>query len=256
VPLEIQGAGTSYANTAGALEAGRPFAFRTIIGRLEDLQAFRAAWKSSDETTLGRLLGYPSCCTAFFRRVWVEDAMLDTTWPMASASVSASNGTRTVTVGGPPEANILWRWMGVRAVPHLPCRFDCQATVELAHQLVAVGREAGYREEMDWLGEILGWPVEWSALHGIAEVRTPILKVSTRTDATPVAYVVRRPADGYPAEGARGLRFPYRSPPKPRVTESLSFRRGLSQVLQPIESVETSRPGWHATGLADVERER
>jgi 2-polyprenyl-3-methyl-5-hydroxy-6-metoxy-1,4-benzoquinol methylase len=243
LPLEMQGAGTSYANTAVALEAGRPFAFRTVIGRLDDLQAFRAAWKSSDETTLGLLLGYPSCCTTFFRRVWVEDAMVDTTWPMASASAAVTNGTRTVAVAGPPEANILWRWMGVRAVPHLPCRFDCQATVDLARQFLAVGREAGYREEMDWLVEILGWPIEWSALHGIAEVRTPILKVSTRTDATPVTYVVRRPADAYPAEGARGLGFPYQSPPKPRLTTSLSFRRGMSQVLP----VPQGRPLWYAT---------
>jgi hypothetical protein len=60
--------------------------------------------------------------------VWVDDAMVDTTWLMALASAGASNGTRVLAVSGPPEANILWRWMGVRAVPHLPCRFDCPAT--------------------------------------------------------------------------------------------------------------------------------
>ena len=93
---------------------------------------------------------------------------------------------------GPPEANILWRWMGARAVPHLPCRFDCEPTVALAQQCLAVGRAAGFDTEMDWLLEILRWPVEWSALHGIAEIRTPVLKVSTRTDAT--ATEVRGPA--------------------------------------------------------------
>src|SRR5262245_48715991 len=97
LPLEMQGAGATYANTAVAPDPGRPFAFRTVVGRLEDLQAFRAAWKSSDETALGQLLGYPPCCTAFFRRVWVEDAMVDTTWPMAHASARASNGIRTLT---------------------------------------------------------------------------------------------------------------------------------------------------------------
>jgi SAM-dependent methyltransferase len=243
LPLEMQGIGTTYANTAIAVEPGRPFAFRTVVGRLDDLQAFRAAWKVSDEATLGRLLGYPACCTAFFRRVWVEDAMVDTTWPMALASTGASNGIRTVVVSGAPEANILWRWMGARAVPHLPCRVDCQPTVDLARRFLDVGRDAGYREEMDWLLEILGWPVEWSALHGIAEIRTPILKVSTRTDATPCAYVVRRPGATYPDDGARGLRFPYATPARPHLTTSLSFRRGMAQALP----VSETRPAWYAT---------
>ncbi len=246
LPLEMQGTGTTYANTAVALEAGRPFAFRTVVGRLDDLQAFRAAWKANDEPALGRLLGYPSCCTAFFRRVWVEEAMVDTTWPMALASARESNGIRAVTVSGSPEANILWRWMGVRAVPHLPCRVDCQATVELARRFLDVGRDAGYREEMEWLLEILAWPVEWSALHGIAEVRTPILKVSTRTDATPTTYVVRRSADTYPDEGARGLAFPYQTPARPRLTTTLSFRRGMTHAL-PVSPISNDRPDWYAT---------
>ena len=139
--------------------------------------------------------------------------MVDTTWPMALASAGASNGTRALAVSGPPEANILWRWMGVRAVPHLPCRFDCPATVELARRFLDVGREAGYREEMDWLVEILGWPVEWSALHGIAEVRTPILKVSTRTDATPSPTWCGGP--------------PTRTPPRGRAASASRTRRRL-----------------------------
>jgi SAM-dependent methyltransferase len=243
LPLDMQGTGTTYASTPVALAPGQPFAFRTVVGRLDDLQAFRRAWKATDENALGRLLGYPSCCTAFFRRVWVEDAMVDTTWPMALASAGESNGTRAVTVSGSPEANILWRWMGVRAVPHLPCRVDCQATVDLARRFLDVGHEAGFGEEMNWLVEILDWPVEWSALHGIAEIRTPILKVSTRTDATPIKYSVRRPADTYPAEGARGLGFPYQTPDRPRLTTTLSFRRGMAQALP----VEKPRPAWYAT---------
>jgi SAM-dependent methyltransferase len=75
-----------------------------------------------------------------------------------------------------------------------------------------VGVRAGFGDEMAWVGEILSWPVEWSALHGIAEIRLPILKISARTDATGRRYVVRRPGTSYPDEGASGLRFPYRAP--------------------------------------------
>src|SRR5262249_39160303 len=152
-----------------------------------------------------------------FRRVWVDDAMVDTTWPMAVATAAAS-GARSVDVVGPPQSNILWRWMGARAVPHLPCRFDCEATIAFADELIAVGRECGFGEEMDWLLEILSGPVQWSALHGIAEIRTPIVKVPTRTDPTASRHVVQRHGDSYPAEGARGLEFPYRIPVKLHLT--------------------------------------
>ena len=94
----------------------------------------------------------------------------------------------------PFQANILWRWMGVRAVPHLPCSFACPGTVEFANSLMGLGREIGYGAEMEGIEEILSWPVSWSALHGIAEVKTPILKASTRTDATAHEFIVRRRA--------------------------------------------------------------
>jgi len=99
--------------------------------------------------------------------------------------------------------------MSLRAVPHLPCSFHCIRSVELGKKFMQLGREAGYAEEMDRLVQILSWPVEWSALHGIAEIKTPILKVSTRTDATPTRYIVHSKGEAYPEEGARGLCFPY-----------------------------------------------
>ena len=137
---------------------------------------------------------------------------MDTTWPMAAASGRVD--ACSVEVAGPPLANILWRWVGARAVPHLPCRTDCEATVAFGEALVAVGRDTGFADEMDWLEEVLSWPVEWSALHGIAEIKTPVLRVSTRTDATPVRYTVQRRGTGFPTEGARGLAPPYQAPVK------------------------------------------
>jgi 2-polyprenyl-3-methyl-5-hydroxy-6-metoxy-1,4-benzoquinol methylase len=250
LPVEIQGtSGSSYASTAVPVEAGKPFVFRFVVGRPPDVLAFKRAWDAADQATVGGLLGYPSCCRRFFRRVWVEQGLVDTTWPMAVATASPVNGTREVGVTGPPEANILWRWMGARAVPHLPCRFDCEHTVVLAQQFLTVGRAAGFDAEMDWLLEILRWPVEWSALHGIAEIRTPVLKVSTRTDATAHKYVVRREGDAYPREGARGLGFPYRSPARPLFTSTRGFRRGLEHPIPLVHpnSPAAADPVWYAS---------
>jgi hypothetical protein len=230
---------TSYSTTSAPVVPAQPFVFRFAVGAPADVIAFKRAWDEDDQRTIGELLGYPGCCHEFFRTVWVEHAMVDTTWPMAVATAGPRANATTVEIAGPPTANILWRWMGVRAVPHLPCRADCQPTAELGKRLLAVGRAAGFAEEMDWTEEILSWPVQWSALHGIAEVTTPVLKVSTRTDATARAYVVRRPGDRYPEEGATGLAFPYRTPGHARVTGSRGFRAGQEE--HPVQL----RPSWY-----------
>jgi SAM-dependent methyltransferase len=245
VPVEIQGLnGGAYASTSRQALLGEPFVFRVVVGSPRDVADFKAAWDAGDNPEIGRRLGYPPCCYAFFQQTWVEGGYVDTTWPMAHATAAPANGARTVDVTAAPEANILWRWMGIRAVPHLPCRFDCEPTASLGRALVQVGRDVGYGDEMDWLLEILAWPVEWSALHGIAEIKTPILKVSTRTDATAVKYVVRRLGIAYPAEGAQGLTFPYRMlRPHPLLTTSRGFQRGLANAIPTVATL----PDWYAT---------
>jgi hypothetical protein len=96
---------------------------------------------------------------------------------------------------------------------------------------------------MDWMLQILDWPVEWSALHGIAEIKTPILKVSTCTDATPCKYTVRYKGRSTPPEAAQGLRFPFLMSSSPVVTESAGFKRGLEN---PIREQLAKAP-WYAT---------
>ena len=245
LPVEMVGlTGQPYSATSTTAQPGEPFLFRLVIGRPSDLADFKRAWDVADQEAIGDLLGYPRCCREFFRRVWVDDAMVDTTWPMATATAAPTDAEGTlVEVDGPPHANILWRWMGTRTVPHLPCRFDCPATVELGERFVAVGRSCGFGQEMDWLLDVLSWPVEWSALHGIAEIRTPLLKVSTRTDATPRRYTVQRRGDSYPIEGAQGLSFPFQAPVKLRLTGARGFQRGIEHSV----AVNAPRPSWYAT---------
>jgi hypothetical protein len=145
----------------------------------------------------------------FFQQVWYQERMIDTTWSMALGTAEPDVDSHLCDIRGFPQVNVLLRWLGIRAVPHLPCRFNCQASVKLADNFLALGREFGYSAEIDWLFEMLSWPVEWSALHGIAEIRTPILKITTCTDATSSKYIVRYRGSSYPEEGAQGLNFPY-----------------------------------------------
>jgi hypothetical protein len=245
--LGVVGASSSYAACCTEVRPGEPFLDRVVIGSAEDVAALRGAWACQDQIAIGRLLGYPPCCAAFFEHVWVKEQFIDTTWPMARNTASRSEVEATVCdVDGPPQSNILLRWLGVRAVPHLPCRFDCAATVAQGDRLIELGRAAGFAAEMDWLLEMLGWPVEWSALHGIAEVRTPILKITAMTDATPEKYVVRRRGSSYPDEGAQGLSFPYRRPKQLLITDSKGFQRGLDNPI-PSFLPPSPRPDWFFT---------
>ena len=209
MPLEIQGLSQySYASTNVREEAGKPFAYRIVLGKPPNVTRFKRAFDAHDDAEMARLLGYPSCCSAFFRNVWVDRALVDTTWSMAEASGGRREGERWIEIDGPDECNILWRWMGVRAVPHMPCRFDCARTLRFAGRLLDLACRSGYGREMAWLREILSWPVEWSALHGIAEIKTPILRVATRTIPTAQEHVVRRQGHGFPSAGTRGVGFP------------------------------------------------
>lgn len=224
---------TTYNAVLVEANSGEPFNQRIVIGSACHVEAFQAAWKRDDQREVRSLLGYPDCCRDFFQEVWIKEKFIDTTWPMAlnTTTIKAQSAT-ACEVNGPPESNILLRWLGIRAVPHLPCSFACSATVARAHQLLLLGRNAGYVEEMNWLLAMLDWPIEWSALHGIAEIKTPVLKIAALSDATAKKYVVRRPGNTYPQEGAHGLTFPYRQPVHLRLTDSRSFQRGLAHTIQ------------------------
>jgi hypothetical protein len=91
-----------------------------------------------------------------------------------------------------------------------------------------MGNFMGFGQEMEWLQSILSWPVEWTALHGIAELKTPILKVISNTDATGNKLRIRWKGHAYPPEGEHGTAFPYQRAERLHVVDSPSYQRGLS----------------------------
>ena len=231
------------------LEAVRLDAARAVVGLPENLELFCAAMESGDTQAMSRLLGRPECCDALLNRC-SEHALLDSTWMTASATASAS-ADRVIHTLGSAQANNLLRTLGIRTVTHTPCRFDCAATVAMADRVDEIAREAGFATEMDWLGEILSWPVEWSALHGIAEIRTPVVKLSTRTDATLHRHTVRMAwhSAGFPTEGARGVRFPYLAPKLPKLTVSAGFKRGIEHTLAKTRTTQLADGVIHRESL-------
>jgi hypothetical protein len=195
-PLQLHSSTGTYSNRGAAAAYGEPIAIRVVVGQLDDAAAMRRAWCPTDDQTIGTLLGFPACCREFFQAHWVAANAVDMTWPMAlneGAVAQGADGEQIAELGGPPEANILLRWIGLRAVPHMPCSSRCEASAEMGRRMIQVGRDAGFGREMDWLLEAMSWPVSWESVGPIATVTTPCLAFAVNTEPAPGRRVVKRP---------------------------------------------------------------
>jgi len=63
----------------------------------------------------------------------------------------------------------------------------------------------------DWLQQLLVMPMEWTSLHGVAMVTTPILKTIYASDPLPTKATLRLDSELYPAHGASGNKFPFQN---------------------------------------------
>ena len=113
-----------------------PFGFRVAVAKAKDLRFATALEDITEETV--RLLGYPSCCFAFLMETFAHEGL--TQFNLADrcshSFFTAAKGIRNVELTSSKETNVLWRWLGIRAVPHLPCRFDCEFSRKLAKQFI------------------------------------------------------------------------------------------------------------------------
>jgi len=211
VPLRQEGTAPNYINASIPFRQNSPWNFRVVIGQWAQVEEFVKLWKSGNDVDIGAALGFPMCCQWFFQANWVVLGWRDLTYPM----IGATDGNH-FTVEGPRACNILLRWVGVRAVSHLPCSFHCEETEVIGDNLLGVV-EDNFPQEAGWLKEMLDWPVRWSSLHGIASITTPVFRVVTSSDALAKTVIIDRPSAVYPAEGATGIEFPFKS------TKPLSF---------------------------------
>jgi hypothetical protein len=233
--LEKVAISCGYASTLRPATSG-PSSMWCAVGRKAQTNNAFACFKDVNTTVLGKSLGYPECCIAFFNEIWNQGGFIDTTWPMAQRTKSQNHASQVeVHVAVRPENNILLRWVGVRPVFHLPCCFDCTATFELARAIRQAARDLGREGETDGLYEMLAMPAEWSALHGIAEIVTAAFRIVARTDATGEKYVVRLNSAELSKQAPSGLTFPFKPPAKK-----------ASRFLGRFEpSAESETPGGH-----------
>jgi hypothetical protein len=212
-----------YAKDASFPQPGKPFLYDVSIGTRETCSAMQGLWERQDYAAAHRFAGYPQCCV----QVLAEDIAarrLDFVGRYAG-------GSRNVKFAADSLVDPLWTWLRIGPPACAPCSLTCEAAWAQRHASITAAADSGYAVEMDWLQEVFSWPAEWSALHGIAELKTPILKAAWTTDVTYEKVALAYLGKVYPREGATGLRFPYQPPRRATLTASKAFQRGLENLI-------------------------
>lgn len=201
VPIAIVGLdGTteSYGNASIPYDSGKKFTFRVYFG-LEP-ERFLNTWQAGDDLSIGQMLGFPDCCTASFQLHWKEEG-----WRDLTIHSFGQRDQRNLVYN-----NVLLRHLGIRGVFHLPCSVGCEQSAQIGSEIIGIMMHVeGMQDPADWLQELLSMPMEWSSLHGVAMVVTPILKTIYASDPLAVKATLRLDSEAYPKEGASGTRFPF-----------------------------------------------
>lgn len=204
--------------------------YRVLVTK-EDPRFFMDAWDKQDNVSIGKQLGFPTCCTEFFEKYW-------------------SLGYRDLTHFQCHDkddfpyddwfdfCNVMLRSLGVRGVFHLPCSFDCEATIALGDKNFSLIQKLGYENEVRWAGELLYTSTEYTAMHGISETITPAFKIIQNTDYTRDKKTIWLHGDSLEA-GVHGKSFPHNI-------------QGVGKVVK----VEEREDIWTANGFSSYEAMR
>lgn len=243
VPLGRVANRTGYASRHEDPKPGQRSAQRTVITRPAQAKAFVEAYATNSHDVMGRMLGYPECCRRFFEQVWVRDKVIDTTYAQTGSQEPIVAVLRPLR-----GANVLHRWVGCRPVAHLPCGFSCDATQAVADLFADTARRSGLGWWAEAIDDMTSWPVEWSALHGIAEVKTAVYKVIADGDAWATVRRVQVTGTHLPRHAARGLGFVYNSAPAPVDTWSANgfasadaMARAHAVIARAVDALPDSR---------------
>jgi hypothetical protein len=107
-------------------------------------------------------LGYPLCCYDYFYNGGRTSVLTPRMWRIALNTKGSKINDSFIDVTCSPEANVLLSGIGLTAIPHMPCSFDCKESISNGIKFMNIGRKYGFSEEMNWLKEILSSPMECS----------------------------------------------------------------------------------------------
>jgi len=199
---------------------GPPMAQAAAFGKPAAIRALEIAWRESDAQTIGTLLGYPDCCIKHFIEVYGNDRLWYAPWAWQKQAEQSFDGAM-------PFSNLYLKVAGLQLTPHIACSHDCEATKKLANEYMKVAIDAGLEDVWKDMHQILSWPVQWSALHGIAEIKTPLFRISHDVAATGSKYQTRITGGTVPVDAPQGIAFPFSMVGQRKVRDSKGWEVGL-----------------------------
>lgn len=174
-----------------------------LIGKKKHVDKALEAFNKSDSNKFLEIIGMPICCIKSYLeglQTTIHNGLLRT----------ILKEQKKKELNNQLLSYLLYKPLGLDLLQYEPCFFDCQQSERNINNVINTLVEKGYNHEMFWLKEILSWPISWSGLHGIAEVKTPINKFMYNIDATAKKVELIITGSNYPKLGAKGLAFPYR----------------------------------------------
>jgi hypothetical protein len=239
-------------------DLGRAFISSTLSGvhhgrwEKRDMKLYGNSWllflsmaKSYNVSYVSRIAHDQSSASRICREVQITCMPLHGQHtPEAESSPSMQPTIWDVAVGSPgslqkapgliehhstPVTIHLWQDFGLSLFAHAPSSLSCINCAILVKDHFEWMRSIKLEKEAEIAEEILSWPVEWSSLNGIEELRTPIVKLMSTNWLHPYheKRIVQVHGTKYPQEGAFGLQFPYRKKHFRAVSDSASFKKGI-----------------------------
>lgn len=215
-PIENIGSwGNGFTHKTKPAIEGKPMSTYCVITKdIKHAQEYRDAFSKGDHRKQGELLGFPKCCTEFFMNNWPE--YFDPMWQCCWNSIMSQdyNDETAAWVANvkkdycSPLSNPLLRYIGLRIGFHIPCSLDCQETNRIAAERINICK-SDQKNTMKLLIGLLSMPIEWSLLHGIALIKTPIFQFRANSMPSEEKYIVRLHGDFIPREAPSGTEFPY-----------------------------------------------
>ncbi|MDY7020458.1 MAG: HEXXH motif-containing putative peptide modification protein [Cyanobacteriota bacterium] len=211
---------------------GPPIADPIVIGQASAVKEFTTLWENANSVEMGLMLGYPTCCIQHFQDVYRDSRLWYAPWAWLQTE-------RERILNYAVETNILLSILGLKLLPHIPCCPNCSASVELAQAYLGLVQSEQEQVSLEYLQEILAWPTLWSALHGIAEIKTPIFRIAMDVAATGQRYQIQKQGQAWPLTGASGIRFPYQLKKSSQAQDTDHCLEALQNPVQVFTATET-----------------
>ena len=192
-----------------ATENGPTSTYCIISKDIVDAQAFRSAHENGNHLLQGEFLGFPECCTEFFNKNWPE--YYDPIWQAAENTKNKKViDSETIEIEEPNQiSNPILRCIGLRVGFHIPCSLGCAYTAAAGIERLSLCKTNKDKDAAETLLALLSMPMEWSVLHGIALVKTPIFYVRANSLPAIKKYTIKLMGKFIPKEAMPGKNFPF-----------------------------------------------